>query len=174
MQRHSNATLGGSFPVPASAAEARGRSRTSRCCSTLPERSRRPRSCSRLRVPNTTRGRSLPSALQRATTSRSRPASADCAAPSFSCPPCHWDKTTSQSHTNARYMPVQIPRTLSRTGPHPQARQSLRATFRSICRHIDFILKLAPQLGLKDFLLLATCITLQAGDITQNAKQCAV
>lgn len=72
--------------TPASAAEARGLSRTSRCCSTLPDRSRRARSCSRFLVLNVVRARSLPSALQRATTSRSRPISADCAAASLSCP----------------------------------------------------------------------------------------
>lgn len=71
---------------PASAAEAWGLSRTSRCCSTLPDRSRRARSCSRFLVLKVVRALSLPSALQRATTSRTRPASADCAAASLSCP----------------------------------------------------------------------------------------
>lgn len=74
---------------PARAEEASVRSSTSRCCSTLPDLSRRVRSCSRLLVLKEALGRSEPRAPQRLITSLRRLASAACATASVSCRGCH-------------------------------------------------------------------------------------
>ena len=72
---------------PDNAAAAKGRSRTSLCCSALPERSRRIRSCSKFFVLKLFFARSLGSALHREMTSLKRLASADEAVASASCMP---------------------------------------------------------------------------------------